>query len=214
MNCFLDDVSSDYNFILIDNSVFQEVLTFNSIKQTSAERLAHCYIQKKSLEFWIKNLPEYDNLYTTLGVMGELAFGTNYDYKRAIKRPPSSKDPNIPKIRRAIRDVSSKRRSLIGYLKDEDKILKLNEDEQSLYKKLSEKYYKCGDYYKLSEVDFDLFLSGAVCAQTCGSSAILSNDIRGISELWKLFLKKEHIPREKFGFFVRDDISLFRKWNV
>ena len=211
----LEDISLDYEFILVDNSVFQEILMSSSYSQTDEGKLAHCHIQQKCIEFWKENLQKYNNCYTIQGVLEELKKGTDYDYKEIIKRKcPPKKSPYLSKLRRTIRDVCKERSRLIRYLEDEGRILKLNEKEQGLYKNLFEKYKKCGDYYGLSEVDFNLLISGAVVAQTREPSAIISNDITGLARTWNFFLKKENISREKFGFFVREDISLFRRLRV
>lgn len=205
----LEEISSSYKLIIIDNSAFQQILSSNSNLKSIEEKLEHYLMKKKSLQFWKKNMGYYENYYTTLEVIEEMRNVGHYPYKKAIKKDYFM-DKNMLKLRRTIRDLNQEGSRLIRYLEEKERILKLNKDEAYLYDIFYGKYLELRDTYELFGVDFDLLISGAVIAQTRESSAIISNDF-GIVRAWSSFLEAEKVSKEKFGFFVRKDISLFEK---
>ena len=100
---------------------------------------------------------------------------------------------------------------LIDSFYGREKILKLNENEKSIYQDLSEKWcskFKISE--KLSETDINLLISSRVLTETRGSCALISNDFE-IFYLWKDIIRKENSLDNKWPFFCREGLDSFKK---
>ena len=206
----LDDIVKDYNYFLIDNCAFQEVIYNGSSPKSLKEKFKRSQLRKKSIEFWKNNLESYKNFYTTSKVIEEMRDVKHYDYKRSIKKYLLRKSHyRILQLQRSIRDANKERNKLIMRL-EEDRILALNLEERGRYSYFYDLSHNLKNYYKLSETDFDLLILGRILSQTRGPSAIISNDF-GIVKAWKYLLNKNKFSLDNFGFFVRQKLSSFRR---
>jgi hypothetical protein len=229
----LEDIASNYESVLIDTSSFQGVLEEypNSVMEElkdylieegsssssgrdlrHLEKITNYLIKKRSFNFFVENLKYYKNCCTIPEVVQEIKNARDYDYKRKIKERNHKKIPHLPKLRRSIRDSNIERNRLVRLIEDEQRILKLDEEEKNLYKELYEKYKSFESYYPLHGADLPLLIYGAVRSYTKEFSAIISNDSK-LGYAWRYFLKKECLSRRKFEFFVRKDICAFEKWR-
>ena len=229
----LEEISLNYELILVDSCSFQGV--FKDLPELVADELGNYLIQKKllkpserdlnylekiknylikkkSFDFFVENLKDYENCYTIPEVVQEIKNARGYDYKEKIKQKNSKKNLHLPKLRRSIRDSNMSRNRLIRFFEDGQRILKLDEKEKYLYNKFYGKYKRFEKYYSLHGADLPLLVSGAVIAYARDSSAIISNDSK-IGSAWKSFLKEEGLLRRRFEFFTRQDISAFEKWR-
>ena len=217
----LERVVSKYSIVLMDTSVISHYLGGNQNPISIEEKMIvleenhQCRIVL--IDYLNKGLP----CFMTSSVLEELQVGDHYNYKKMIKRASSYKNARlIPKagsdkakelleLRRKIKNAQKERRKLIITFQENDRVLELNRNEIDLYNLFYKAYSGLLSLYKLSEVDFDLLVSGAVIAQTRESSALVSNDIRGIAHAWNYILRKEKISLKKFGFVNRKGINDF-----
>ncbi len=206
----LEDIALDYGYFLIDTCVLRGILIKLNLKFIK-ERLKEYQIQKESFKFWQKNIKYYRNCYTISEVIEELR-NINYSEcrKNIDKHSLRQKHPIVLEIQKAIKDANKERNLLIRSLRDEQRIWGRDREEQNLYEESYEKHYGFKTKYNLNGADFPLLISGFVAAQTRGSSAILSNDF-GIARAWNALSEQENFSTNKFGFFVREDLTFFKK---
>ncbi len=206
----LENISSNYSCVLIDNCAFQECLRYIKKPQDILGKTKYYETQKESFYFWKKNIENFENLYTTLGVFNEIGNHNSEKYKKKIKkRYFHDKHPGVLKLRRVIRDKNKEERGLINYLEFLQRIINLNKEEK-MYNRFFDSYSYFKEKYGLSNVDFDFLISGGILSKTRGSSALISNDFN-IAKAWRNFLDLEKISKTKFDFFNRLDISVFER---
>lgn len=211
--CTLDDIVSDYPIMLIDTSVLLKSLTD---KITLVQLNGKNIVLEKDHQFRVelmKYLKGDMPIFITSLVSEEYLSGKHYSYKNAIKKLDSRGVKNRREqmeTNRKIDAAQKEEKKLINTFEENERILKLNEKERSLYRNFYERYPDVQNMYELSETDFDLLISGAVLAQTRNFCALLSNDF-GIVKGWGYFLKKEKLNIKQFGFFVREDGFKFER---
>lgn len=206
----LEKVVKDYDYFLIDNCAFQEVIYNTYFPKSLNGKFKRSQLRKKSIEFWKKNLGFYKNFYTTSKVIEEMRGVRHYDYKGSINKYLLKKNHHrILQLQRSIRDTNKEKNRLIMLL-EENRVLVLNLEEQGIYPYFYNLSHNLKNYYKLSETDFDLLISGRVLSKTRGPSAIISNDF-GIVKAWKSLLNKKEFSIESLGFFVRQKLTSFRR---
>ena len=112
-------------------------------------------------------------------------------------------------MRRAIRDSHNQRNRLIRFIEDEQRILEFNEREQNRYNYLYENFFNIEENRKIGNVDYDLVISGLTLFHSRGSSAIISND-SGIVDVWRDISEKKSFSKDRFGFFRRKNLDVFK----
>ncbi len=217
----LEKIVSRYSIILMDTSVLSHYLGGNQDPISIEEKMIMLEEEHQSgtvlMDYLKKGIP----CFITHLVSEEFQNRVHYPYKKMIKRAGSYKDARlIPKagsykgkellkFRRKIKAAQKERTKLIYTFQENNKILELTEDEHNLYNIFYKRYSNLSSSYKLSDVDFDLLVSGAVISQTRKSSALICNDIRGISYAWKHIRRQENISSKQFGFVLRKGINDF-----
>ncbi len=211
----LEEIASKYSLALMDTSFFSE--SFRNKKNLITVRGIDSVKEKANIiekehQFRIMLIDYLERgfpYFITYPVSKEYSGIRHYPYKKIIRKMGSN-NRELLNLRRQIRDSEKEKRRLIDIFEENDKILQLSEEEKSLYDVFSEKYYFFKNVYELSDVDFDLFISGAVLSKARNSSALASNDF-GIVHAWRCFLKKENISPNQFGFFVKRGINFYWK---
>lgn len=207
----LEQVVSKYSIVLMDNSLLSNYLGH---KQNAISIEGKGIALEEEYRFTIvliDYIKKGNPCFITSSVVEEFQARDRYPYKKIIKRDGSCKNRELLKLRRKIRGNCKERRKLIDTFWDSNRILKLSKNEHNLYNLFYRTYSGFLSLYKLSEVDFDLLVSGAVMSQTRESSALASNDVRGIFHAWKHIRKRENISSKQFGFIVREGINDFKK---
>jgi len=205
----LEEVVSKYRIFLIDTSALSYYFGDNQDPISIKEKMIVFEEQHQFTTILIDYIRKGLPCFTTSSVLEESQIKEYYPYKKIIKNRRTQQDRELLDFSRKIRDTQKERRKLIITFQENDRILELNENEQILYNIFDEKYAILKGKYKLSDVDFDFLVSGVVIAQTRESSALLSNDIRGIANAWNYILRKEKISHKKFGFVSRRGINDF-----
>ncbi len=205
----LDQITENYDFVLVDTSAL-----LSSMKSHGTER--NGFVNHESAIFFAKHFRNNSNLYVTYSVLGEydptqsgyfLGYG-----EKDIKGGRYLSSKEINSIRKTKKRIKKTNR-LVSTIQNENRILQLDKKEWKLYEGIEEKIRESCEGYGVGEVDKDLFISGAIIANTRGHSSLISNDF-GIVKVWRDFLSSEGISNRQFGFFVRDSPTKFRKLHI
>lgn len=208
----LDEICNKNDFVLVDTCAFEESLANPSKEVYSPkERLERIINSNRNLSFWLERIPLYKKIYSTDGIVSEIR-NWKYNYKKAIKEP-IFKNRNrkiIPKLRRELSVNKKNRINLTNLLESEGRIFKISESQKQIYNLFSERYSFLADEFDLSEVDFDLLILGGVISREKNTS-IISNDLRGIRNAWRFFLKQEVPSGRGFYFYSAYGVNFFKR---
>ncbi len=204
----LEEVVSKYQLVLMDNSVLAHYLGNKQDSNSIEEKRLILEEDQNSRNVLIDYIKKGIPCFVTSSVAEESQSGDSYKFKKIIKRAVPYEGKELLGLRRKIRDDRKKRRKLIDIFKDNNQVLCLNENEQGLYGLFDKSYLGLLSLYKLSKVDFNLLISGAVVSQTRKSSALIASDF-GIVRAWNYIRRREKISTEQFGFVLRKGLDNF-----
>ena len=205
----LGDIVAKYSVILIDTSALCNCLGNKQNLTSIEEKSIACEESYKCTSVLRDYLNKGFPCFTTFPVLEEFQARDHYNYKKVIKKSGHQQNRKFLDFSRKIRDAQKEQRKLIITFQEKDRILKLKENEQILYNTFDKNYTMLKEQYNLSDVDFDLLISGAVISQTRESSVLVSNDMRGIFPAWRYILRKGKITFKRFGFVSRRGINSF-----
>lgn len=203
----IDEICKKNDFVLVDTCSFTEPLTNFSPE----EKLEKTIISNINIPFWLEKIPLCRKIYSTQGVIEEIR-NCDFDYIKSIKKPFSKNEniENIPYLRRKLRDNKKYRMNLANMLELERRIFKMNENQKETYDLLYEKHSSFKKRFGLSEVDFDLLILGAAISEKKNTS-IISNDIKGIRNAWRFFLRQEVSSGKGFYFYSAHGFNIFKR---
>jgi len=204
----LEQVNSEYPIILIDTSALLSTFKYNG-NDNFSEKKSRSELFESSAVFYREFLEGGGIFYITPSVIREFINSSCAYYKRMIKKEGVISKERIEYHRQVKKEHLEKGR-LVRLLEDRELILELDEDEKEKYMRLNNKHYHEGMKRGLSEVDFDLINSGATVSMTRIPTALISNDI-AIFHLWRKYLKKDTLDKDKLGFFTRKGFDVFKK---
>ena len=183
-NYSINQIASGSFIILFDTSAILNPIDHDRGKLPIEDKIRK-YKEKASFFYLLSRLVEKQfPAYITEGILDELLDGVNY-------RDPNYFGQTSLKVRELHRNHAGcicKRKELTDAFIDNSRVLKLNEDEQTIYSCLRVRYCGMKEEYKLSENDWDFLISGLALSQKRASLALISNDIYILNAL-KKFLK-------------------------
>lgn len=198
----LEEIAKNYKFVLIDTSAILKPIRTDSILENLDEKLKRINIEIDSIKTLIPIFNKLENIYLVPGVIRELSNYGSHKYKKKIKNEFAQRDRRKLDFLRAKKETIRLRNKFSNFCEENNRVIKLERnylEKSEIYK---EKYKEFIEIYNLSEVDYDLLITGGVLANT----ALISNDF-GIVRLWRQFLKKEKINGNKFKVFTRKELN-------
>ncbi len=205
----LEELISEYPIILMDTCAILHYIGENKDPHSPEEKMIVLEKQHQFITILTDYIGKGIPCFITSLVFEESQIKGHYPYKKIIKNKRTQHNRELLDRSRKIKNAEKEMNKLSITFQENDRILELNEDEQNLYNIFDEKYSTLKGKYNLSDVDFDLLVSGAVISQTRESSALVSND-SGITYAWHPVLRNEKINHKKFGFVNRVGINRFK----
>jgi len=213
----LENVALEYPVILLDTSVLSNILGGASKLGLSMrerisikERISIFQERSHSADFFRDFIENNGCFYVTQAVLDEYSFRSNYPYNKKIRKSGGRRSEGVLELRREKRDESKKRRNLIRLLEERERVLQLDENEEKRYNSLCRRYLYLKGKKGLSKTNFDFLISGAVVSEKRGPTCLISNTFK-ILHSWQALVRGKGITPEEFGFFLRDDINVFRR---
>ncbi|HLA23332.1 MAG TPA: hypothetical protein VJZ93_02240 [Candidatus Nanoarchaeia archaeon] len=202
----LEEISQDYTIVLIDTSALISPIVHGD------GNLEMQSMQVESARFYTNFFIRGNSFYVTPMVLSE--------YKRDPKNfsrfnREESKLYTQLKNHKLFNEVLSaennfidEKKKFVRSLIDGERVIKLDESTKSVYKNFFDLYKPVGEFFNLSMADFDFFVTGATLSHMGNTVALISNDIP-ILHTWNCFVREKELNRERFGFFIREDINRF-----
>jgi len=137
-------------------------------------------------EFFIDKIPVY-NCFVPKPIVDEYVFNNNG------RRRSSTKEINF-----------------IKKFQNEDRILYLN--DFPLGPKVKKRAKKLQEDHGINKADWNVLAWGIELCDYFGSSAVVSNDIRGLAKLWNKLSCWGVVDKSKLGFFLRRGLDLYERF--
>jgi len=208
---------NSYDFFLLDNSAMNSVEMGVRRRQHQKGASGDYYKEQEGfVDFLTKHAVE-SNIYFSKKIFEEFEAASKKSlvfYKSQVKErgwATDNKQLNRMGGLSAIISAIEKRESLIEKLREENRIITLNQDEEGLYRLI---YQSCMEFKyrhkKLSGPDWDFLITGYVLSVKRAPTALISNDYP-IMKAWEEILREKRTTSKRFGFFVRVNNFDFKK---
>jgi len=204
----LEEVSKEYPIMLLDTSVLLGELGPRS-EEDIEKKILKLKREMNSAIFFREFLESGGDFYLIPNILKEYLSGTNYSYKKIIKKNGGHIQRERLFLMRKIRDSTRERRKLASLLEERGKILKFEENEREKYEQFSHKHHALMKEEGIGINDYDLLVSGLTIAAKMEPTCIISNDFPLLYS-WRKVLKIEGIGPNQLGFFVRKNFNGFR----
>lgn len=208
----IDDLCKEFDNFLFDTSALNSPLINSKEYSPLRKRTERIRAEKDSDIFLRRYLQRKPEFMTTIKVKNECKnkneqFGIRETFNKYDFIKISRKERILYK---EICSEKKEWKKLIKVFNKKGRIVHQTEKEKERWDFLYNKYAIAKSKYNLSEVDYDLLITGAVLSNSRGKTAILSNDFPLYYAYSKL-IKHENLDPSKYGFFIRIKKEFFSK---
>ncbi|MDA3854825.1 MAG: hypothetical protein PF569_01105 [Candidatus Woesearchaeota archaeon] len=195
----LEQIFEENNIVLVDTSSFNPHSDFYSDEDNmNLENRKKILLTKISYLNKIKELVELDNFYITRDVEGEIIKGINYkDYKKKFKK----KTRIVKKLLlqpELIKRQSKKLTQILNILTNNNRVVSPEIKSIKEYRHSYERHQNLVNWYKLSNTDYDLLITGLTLSFYQNKVGVVSLD-KGILNAWKEIDRRENIQNKTFS---------------
>jgi len=208
----LEEICEEFEFILVDTSALIKSL---EEKSSTSLKLIDKISSKKSeicsSVFFNKYMKNKGIFYLTELVSKEFEVPENITIEEAF--PKTNRSKPSKKEKKYFGDICcalKERRNLSKSFKKYNKIIVLENGEKEKYNELYRKTNHLKKRRRLSEVNFDLLITGAVLSISRGNTTILSNNFP-LLYAYQSLVKNEKFDPFKYGFFIRTKVDFFSR---
>jgi len=199
----LDDLCEEFEILLVDTSALIRPLDKEVKKSKLIDRINSERMESDSSIFFNKCLKEKGVFYITSEIFQEC-----YKGKPLLIREVLSKYDGLKLSKKekeyfsSVCSLKKERSHLLKSFKKEKKIISLNDLEERKYQEIFKKNLYLKKINRLSNVDYDLLITGAVLSMARENTAVLSNDFP-LLYAYQSLIREGSFDREKYGFFIR-----------
>ncbi len=209
----LDDLCKEFQILLLDTSAIVSPLDREFKGNRLIDRINLKKAEGASSVFFNKCLKEKGVFYITQKVFDECYREENPPIREALAKYENMKlSKKEKKYFGSICSLKKERSSLLKSFKKYKKIINLDNPESKRYQEVFRRNFSLKSKNKLSDVDYDLLITGAVLSQTRGETAVLSNDFPLLYS-YNALVNKEKIDFVNYGFFIRIKQKHFSRAN-
>lgn len=199
----LDDLCEEFDILLIDTSALVRPLEEIVKKDKLRDRINTKKTEENSSIFFNKFMKGKGVFYITREVLKESYSKGNPPISEIF---PRSKRSNLSKKEQeyysSVCSFRKERNNLLRSFRKDKKLILLNNSEKRKYDEFFNRNLFLKDRNRLSIVDYDLLITGAVLSITRGDTVILSNDFPLLYS-YRSLVNKESFDQGKYGFFIR-----------
>ena len=210
----LDDICKEFDILLVDTSVLVRPLENVNKRNKLIDKINFKKTEICSSIFFNKYLKNKGIFFLTKKVYNEFYCPEKITLEEVFPRYNHSKlSKKEHKYFSEICSVVQEKRNLLKSFKKNKKIISLDDFEEIKYGEIFTRNLYLKTKNKLSKVDYDLLITGAILGITRGKTAIFSNDFPLLYS-YKSLIKYEHLNSTKYAFFLRIKQDFFSRGIV
>jgi hypothetical protein len=205
----LRGIAEDYPMVLFDTSALLHALE-ESPSGNIEDKILDIENQTNSTIFLSDFIKNCTGFYVTEGILREYLDGTNYSYKKRVKKRGGNISREELNFMRKIKDNIRGRRKLSNSLEESGKIFRIEENEEKEYQKFYRRFSYVMESKGIGFEDYKLLISSLIASIKRSPACIISNDFP-LLHSWREVLKRKEMNPNQFGFFTRPGFNVYRK---